>query len=51
MKAKSIKVAAIQLETRIGDVPHNIQACEQLALQAIEQGARCSSDLFICHLG
>lgn len=40
MKAKSIKVAAIQLETRIGDVPHNIQACEQLALQAIEQGAR-----------
>ncbi|WP_420590757.1 carbon-nitrogen hydrolase family protein [Bacterioplanoides sp.] len=35
----SLRVAAIQLETKIADVTANLQACERLALQALEAGA------------
>ena len=35
-----LRVAAIQLETRIADVAANLKACERLALQALEAGAQ-----------
>lgn len=38
--ADIIKAAAIQLATKIADSPANIAACERLALQAVNEGAR-----------
>lgn len=38
--ANYIKVAAIQLATKIADSPANIAACGRLALQAVHEGAR-----------
>jgi predicted amidohydrolase len=35
-----IRVAAVQLEAEVGDVDHNLEACEKLAGQAAAQGAR-----------
>ncbi|MGB5216723.1 MAG: carbon-nitrogen hydrolase family protein [Smithella sp.] len=37
---KHIKVAAIQLATKIADSAANIASCERLSLQAVNQGAR-----------
>ena len=37
---KTVKVAAIQLATQIGDSSANIASCERLALLAIHEGAR-----------
>lgn len=39
MKPTTIKAAAIQLETRMGDTIRNLRACQDLAEQAVEQGA------------
>jgi len=39
MKTATIRAAAIQLETRIGDTQYNLQACKALAEQAVAQGA------------
>lgn len=38
--SKTIRVAAVQLATSIGDSTANIAACERLALQAVNEGAR-----------
>lgn len=35
-----LRVAAIQLDTKIADVPANLEASERLALQALEAGAQ-----------
>ncbi len=40
MMKKPIKVAAIQLETKIGDSKANIDSCERLALRAVQEGAK-----------
>lgn len=32
-------IAAIQIETRIGDAPHNIRLAEQMATEAVKRGA------------
>ena len=34
-----IRTAALQTEARIGDVDHNLEACERLAVQAAREGA------------
>jgi len=39
MKPTNIKAAAIQLDTRIGDTWHNLNACQQMAEQAVAAGA------------
>src|SRR4051794_24713804 len=40
MTKKRLRVAAIQLEVKIGDVPANLAMCEQLLNQAGEAGAQ-----------
>lgn len=40
MNQARIKVAAVQLATRIADVDANLASCERLALQAVRDGAR-----------
>lgn len=40
MMKKPIKVAAIQLATKIGDSKANIASCEPLALRAVQEGAK-----------
>lgn len=35
-----VAVAAIQLDTRLGDTLHNLRACQRLAEQAVDQGAQ-----------
>lgn len=39
MKATTIRAAAIQLEPRFGDTRHNLNACLELAEEAVNQGA------------
>jgi len=36
----NVKVAAVQLATRIADSPANVAGCERLALSAVREGAR-----------
>ncbi|MCG8518861.1 MAG: carbon-nitrogen hydrolase family protein [Pseudomonadales bacterium] len=36
----TITAAAIQLDTRVGDTQHNLEACQRLAEQAVKQGAQ-----------
>ncbi len=38
--AEKLRVAAVQLDARIGDVPANIAACRELAQAAADDGAR-----------
>lgn len=38
--ARSVRVAAIQLQSRLGDISHNLGECERLAIEAGNAGAR-----------